>query len=540
MLLMRTRTAHLIPPLLLVTAGLAGVTTSSATAAEPVPSPVWNAVVGSGSSIYSFGESGSLDVYGANSYRVDTVVDPATPAEASFVYEVYDARGARTFRSVGTSEQAASAATVDAGAWGAVVGGRIAGEFVPGTSAGGDDGWVRRYAPNGAILWTTQLGTEGSDAVSDLVVLGNTVVAVGSSGAGDGTLLYTLDLATGAASGPLTTDVPEQEASLSSIAVLGTDVVVSGSTTRDIDLAAPMSSEHQWIARLRGADLTQVVWETNGTAGSQSGTPFGRPLTVVGTDVYTSSLTGSSVGYLTSYAGATGAQRWSRALGIYQAVFGLTSYRGHVVLAGLSAAGMPGGDVPEYNSLLQGWTTAGTRAWSTHVPQDASNALVFLIDVAASPEAGLVAIGSSGDGLTATGSAFMTALRVRAPRALVKLGGTFRPTVKTVIRRGKTKTATIRLTNVGELADQVSLKGCVVPYAVKLSVKAGRKNVTAAVRKGTYRTPALAPGQSTALTVKLVVDKLARLRTVTCGLVSSSVANPANTSKAVLTFDIRK
>lgn len=536
-LLVPTRASLLVPSLLLVTAGLAAVTTSSATAAEPSPSPVWDAVVGSNATFFDYGTTGDIDVHGANTYRAGSVVDP-DEGSTSFVYDVRNAKGVRTFRDLGGDGIGAGATAVDAGAWGAVVAGTVSGEFTPGASAGSDDAWVRRYAPDGEVQWTTQFGTSDSDSVSDVVVLGDTVVAVGATGAGDGTLLYTLDLATGVASGPLVIDVPAQSASITALAVIGNDVVFSGTTNRDIDLdGSPSSSDYQWIGRLDGDDLTHVVWETNGPSGSQSGSPFGNPITVLGGNVYTSSLASSSTGYLTSFAGATGSRRWNKAIGLYQVALGLTSYRGAVVVGGLTAVGLAGG-TPGYDSLLQGWSTAGKALWSTHVAEDRSNALVFLTDVAASPQAGLVGIGTSGDSASGSGafSLFLTALRVRAPKATVKTTGGFKASAPTTVKRGKKAVAQVRLTNVGELADKLKLRGCATPNGMTMTIKAGKKNVSSKVRSGKYVTPSLAVGRSTTLTVELVGGTQLKQKTVECSFESSSVADPANTSTAVLTI----
>lgn len=529
--------------MLLVTAGLAAVTTSAASAADPVPvpTPIWSTTTGATSPLNAGQPAANgVDAFGARSYVAATLADPGNSDDVSYSYGVYDATGALAFQDVGGSDALASLAAVDAGAWGAVVVGQVDGEIVTGADHGGTDGWVRRYAPDGTIDWTTQVGTSDSERLLDVAVLGDTVVAVGTVSGGGGSAIYTLDLATGAASGPITVDGPAQQAQLTSLAVLGDDVVVYGSTDRRIDGPADMSS-YVWLARLDGDDLTDVVWETNGVGSGAMGSSSGSALAVVGGDVYTTGVDSSLTGYLSSYDGASGDSRFTRSVGPYSIAISLTGYRGGVVLGGTMISGVAGGPIG-YDSLLQGWSTAGKVVWKGHLPQDDSEALVYITGLASAPGAGLVATGFTSDSTTGGSSVgtFLTALKTRVPRAAVKTGGAYKSTVTTTVKRGKSGTAGIRLTNAGELADKVRLKGCVTPASVTMTIKAGKKDVTKAVRNGSYTTPSLAVGTSTSLSVAIKAGPKANLRTIVCNLVSSSVANPGNTSTAVLKIAIKK
>jgi hypothetical protein len=61
-------------------------------------------------------------------------------------------------------------------------------------------------------------------------------------------------------------------------------------------------------------------------------------------------------------------------------------------------------------------------------------------------------------------------------------------------RRARTATSTIRVTNRGDAADSVAIRGTRSSKHFTVAYLQGRKNVTAAVLKGTYRTGTCGPG----------------------------------------------
>lgn len=77
-------------------------------------------------------------------------------------------------------------------------------------------------------------------------------------------------------------------------------------------------------------------------------------------------------------------------------------------------------------------------------------------------------------------------------------------------RRAKTATFTVRATNRGNVADRMTIRGTSGNRQFKVVYLHGRKDVTAAVRKGSYRSATLKPGQSVTLTVR--VTKIARVK----------------------------
>ena len=77
-------------------------------------------------------------------------------------------------------------------------------------------------------------------------------------------------------------------------------------------------------------------------------------------------------------------------------------------------------------------------------------------------------------------------------------------------RRAKTATYTVRVTNRGDAADRLTIRGTAKSKQFTVVYLKGRKNVTSAVLKGTYRTGTLRPGQSETLTVR--VTKVTRAK----------------------------
>lgn len=77
-------------------------------------------------------------------------------------------------------------------------------------------------------------------------------------------------------------------------------------------------------------------------------------------------------------------------------------------------------------------------------------------------------------------------------------------------RRAKTATFTVRVTNRDHAADRLTIRGTASSRSFKVVYLHGRKNVTAAVRNGTFRSGTLRAGQSVTLTMR--VTKLAGVK----------------------------
>lgn len=103
-------------------------------------------------------------------------------------------------------------------------------------------------------------------------------------------------------------------------------------------------------------------------------------------------------------------------------------------------------------------------------------------------------------------------------------------------RRAKTMTYQVRVTNRGDAADHVTIRGTSGNKHFKAVYTLGGKNVTSMVRKGTYRSVTLQPGQSITLTVR--VTKAARVKkgskkTFTIRATSAADRHHADTVAAV-------
>jgi hypothetical protein len=77
-------------------------------------------------------------------------------------------------------------------------------------------------------------------------------------------------------------------------------------------------------------------------------------------------------------------------------------------------------------------------------------------------------------------------------------------------RPARTATFTVRVRNRGSAADRITIRGSAKSSRFTVKYLQGRKNVTAAVLKGTYRTGTLRPGGSATLTVEVTKVKGAR------------------------------
>jgi hypothetical protein len=103
-------------------------------------------------------------------------------------------------------------------------------------------------------------------------------------------------------------------------------------------------------------------------------------------------------------------------------------------------------------------------------------------------------------------------------------------------RRAKTGTFQVRLTNRGNAADQLAVRGTRKNKQFSVVYLDGRKNVTSAVLKGSYRTRTLQPGQSATLTVRVTKVKGAKKgskRTFTIRVTSTQNRTKVDTVAAI-------
>jgi hypothetical protein len=89
-------------------------------------------------------------------------------------------------------------------------------------------------------------------------------------------------------------------------------------------------------------------------------------------------------------------------------------------------------------------------------------------------------------------------------------GGPTRQTVRRHLARGGTVLAVVRLQNDGSTGDRLRVRGTAGSRAFRVAYRAGSRDVSRAVERGTYRTPRLAPGRSVLLRVRVTATRAAR------------------------------
>ncbi len=149
----------------------------------PAGEPLWTVQVGTTADdvveSVAIGSDGRIAVAG----WTRQALDGSHAGAADAFVRVFEPDGtliwARQFGTTGEDE--ARAVGIDA-AGNVLVAGRTEGALV-GLGAGGRDGFVRKYDPDGTVRWTRQIGTTGSDAIEGLAVDGPTgeIVVVGAT-----------------------------------------------------------------------------------------------------------------------------------------------------------------------------------------------------------------------------------------------------------------------------------------------------------------------------------------------------------------------
>jgi hypothetical protein len=89
-------------------------------------------------------------------------------------------------------------------------------------------------------------------------------------------------------------------------------------------------------------------------------------------------------------------------------------------------------------------------------------------------------------------------------------GGPSRQTVRRHLTRGGTVLAVVRLQNDGTTADRLRVRGTAGTRAFRVTYRAGGRDVSRAVQRGTYRTARLAPGRSVLVRVRVTATRAAR------------------------------
>jgi hypothetical protein len=154
---------------------------------EPSGVLEWGRQVGTGS-----GEDArAVALDAAGDVIVAGSVGTANTADDAFVMKLSSSGDVMWIRTFGTSGSDFAHAVAPDGAGGAVVVGRVAG-LLEDKHYGSDDAFVRRYTPQGEVVWTQQFGTTGADrlygvavdVVGVIYVVGSTEGTLGATHAG--------------------------------------------------------------------------------------------------------------------------------------------------------------------------------------------------------------------------------------------------------------------------------------------------------------------------------------------------------------------
>lgn len=451
-----------------------------------------------------------------------------------------------------------TASGVDAGPWGAVVTGTTGGVF-PGsgaTTTNGESGWVQLVSPSGEIAWTTQFGDTYVSYANGVAVQGNTVAVVGQSSGGQHEFIVTtFSLATGAVLTSRTFGTYSSDLARA-VTFLGDDQLIVGGITFGAMGSTPKAGDGdavvvaldpatlatRWITQIGTADLDLVS-----TLTTHDGVIYWGGFTGWGSG----GLTGTAAGAMGALA-SDGRQLWQEKVGQQGGnVRSITTTSRGVVLGG----DVDPGDGTNHDAYLEGRGFDGAPQWhlafgaagydiatgvaesndrvffagTTHggiyrAVEKGSDALLGALDVATVLKPGLTV------DTTAAPSRLPSAASARAAAA---------PSAsRVVIRRGSTKSLRIRLHNDGLVPDSLVLRGC-TDRRLTMKWKLGRRNISGAVRVGTYRTPTLARGAAQALRWQIKAGKRAR-GVVTCTLTALSTHDAKATDRRIVKIVVKR
>ncbi|GAB2753970.1 hypothetical protein GCM10027020_02530 [Nocardioides salsibiostraticola] len=465
-----------------------------------------------------------------------------------------DADGRVVWTDTFSTEHADGANAVAAGPWGAVVLGRM--NYV-GPSRYGAGFWLRRYDPDGVLVWSRRF--EVTDRINDLVVVGDDIFLVGDDGAYHSKpLVQRASLATGDLGEQALSefDGPFGRSGLSRVEVWGEDLaVLAYSANEETD---PLQVVHSVAVRkVSRADLG-TTWTT--TLDSDDYT-HGQDLTISeGKAVVVGIIRGEFAGQTRQGAqdrflaaiNADGTQAWLRQFatssgeGYYhEGSYGLTDTPTGLVSATTELMG----ESPWGPKLIRvdGFSSQGTDLWSTVIDTDGSE---FASDLVYDAARGLRLVGVANGSLVGLDTDDLLDVFVAelvsdwlppAPPATPVITATstkLRPaTVR--MRRGPWRTTRLVVTNAGDNPAVLGVKGCRMGPRVVLRVRDGRRNVTGKVRRGTWRSPSLAPGKRHVLRVSVRATKRAATTKRRCAFVVRQPGAAGSRSIAKLKVVVR-
>lgn len=446
---------------------------------------------------------------------------------------------------------------VSAGPWGAVVAGSTNGVFPGSDSTAPEQGYdtvVQRFAPDGTVMWTSQVDINDGDMyVSGVAVSGDTIVVAGygsygTTGDVDGFLVDTFSLTTGA-------ELASREIGSTSndytraVTVDGDEVIVGGFTDGSMG-SNPASGGDDGVVVALNIDDLSTRWITDlGTAGDD----LVDALTSRDGTVYWGGMWDGNFDLTPNAAGAVGAissdgtPLWQDSVDAPAAdVRGITTTSRGIVLGGQVT---PSGMFP-VEAYLEGRDFDGTSQW--HLALAGGGDYDIINSVAATPDqvyfGGTTYDGMFGPVGTDGSEALLGALDVATvlnPDLQVSPPPTnahvtpAHQSINLVVHRGRSTTRIVRIHNDGLVRDTISLRGC-TEAGLAMAWHVGNRNVSAHVRNGTYRTPRLIAGESQRLRWHIKAGHRARLGTVTCLLVARSTHDAKAVDKRTVKLVVKR
>ncbi|GAA4681314.1 hypothetical protein [Nocardioides nanhaiensis] len=364
----------------------------------------------------------------------------------------------------------------------------------------GYDGYtVTRYDAAGEHLWTRTRSHDGF--MVGLAVLDDSYYVVGQRGGAPVVVRLALtdgeQLARSAAPGPIGVT------SWQSVAVLRDDVVVLGAAA---SAAGGSDGRRMGLSRLDGRALTRDWSVAVDTAADdyparvrvRDGRVLVAGLSIVGGDPNSQEYA-MAVGAYSS----DGTRQWLRRFGS-GAVDGYVDLaatpRGPVVFA---TATTLFGDL--VGMTLYPFGQDGTPRERVAVGGEyprATGGSVEWDDVAGLLVAGTDLDDTFGPSVGDAEAFVVQAQPAGAPAVRRGVRVTLAP-ARAVVRPGDVRAVRARLVNAGSAATRLRVQGCTPGRGVVVRAYAGGREVTGAVRRGTWRTGSLAPGEATALTLRI-------------------------------------
>ena len=427
------------------------------------------------------------------------------------------------------------------------------------STAGGKDAFVRKYSPAGDVVWTRQFGTTGADQANGVAATGSGIYVAGSttgtfpdeSSAGTTDAFVRRYDASGNHVWTHQFGTPTADQAQGVVAT-GSGIYVSGSTTGALP---DESSAGGFDAFLLKFDASGGIdWQ------DQFGSPAGDQALEVAsnsTGIYVAgymdgtlpgqSSLGGSDGFLVRYD-ASGSRLWTRQFGssTTDQARGVAATSGGIYVSGPTFGAFPGqsssGDndvyVRKYEAsgkpmwMIQFGTSEGDQAFGmTAAPSG--------IYITGNTEGAFPDQSNSGND-----DAYVARLLSYRPDGLIRLAKTRgyagnniyntrakKQTKKAKARRNAGKTFLIQGQNDGDAKDGVKVKGCGPSPGFKVTYFSGitgKKNVTGAVRAGTFKLKKIVPGARKTLRMVIRATASADLgATKRCRVTIASTARPA-------------